>query len=182
MLIGVSFKLKDKRVDKMLASRQLENAEIFYSPISSWLLVLLLIFSSAAWFLFYIATWNYWYLIIPYFTISYLINAFLNNSFALYKDNLFIINPNFPFRRFQKIKRDDVNQITIDKIKRQWFLVFLAIGGNYLSVDTTNRKFKFHCAGLDQDSFDENWTEKTIEDLRFKLDQNKFPTTYKIEG
>ena len=180
MLIGVSLKLRDKRVDKMLASRSFGDAEIFYSPISSWLLILVLILTSAAGLLFYLATWDYWYLIIPYSIISYLLNAFLNNSFALQDDKLFIINPNFPFRRFQIMKRDETKQITIDKVKGQWLMIFMATTGNFLSIKTTNKLYKFHCASLDQDAFDENWTEKTIEDFRFALDKNKFPTTYNL--
>ena len=57
----------------------------------------------------------------------------------------------------------------------------MALGGNFISVKTKDRIFKFHCAFLDQDYFDENWTEKTIEDFSFSLAKNKFPLTNNLK-
>ena len=180
MLTRISLKLKDKRVDKILASKNYDYAEIFYSPISTWILFLALIMPSVAFLFFNAFIWKYWYFIVLYFIISYLINAYLNNSFAVYEDKLFVINPNFPFRRFEIIKREDTKLITINNVKRQFFFIFMAFGGCYLSINVPNKKMKFHCAGLDLDSYDENWTEKTIDDLYYKLVQNKFQTEFNI--
>jgi len=181
MLTHISIKLKDKRVDKMLASKNYAKAEIFCSPISTWILLLALLIPSAAFLFFNALVWKYWYFTVLYFIISYLINAYLNNSFALYEDKLFIINPNFPFRRFEIIKKDDVKRITIENVKRQWFFIFMAFGGYYLSIDVSDKTLKFHCAGLDLDSYDENWTEKTIDDLYFSLVKNEFPVKLNIK-
>ena len=182
MQTGIRIKLKDKRVDKILASKKYDKAEIFCSPISTWIALLALMLPSAGFLFFNAWIWKHWYFVVLYFIISYLINAFLNNSFALYEDKLLIINPNFPFRRFQIIKREEIKLISIDNVKRpQWLIIFMAVSGCYLSIEIADKTLKFHCAGLDLDAYDESWTEKTIDDLHYKLVENKFPTAFNIK-
>ena len=182
MFIGVGLKLKDKRVDKMLLVKNIISTDIFYSPISTWILLLLLILTSGWWLLYIFASTKYGLLLIPYFVISYLLNGYKSNSFALCNDNLIVINPNIPFRQITVINNSDIQLVTIDKTTRKWTKIFLDFGENYLLIQTKDNTYKFNCAGLDLDAYDENWTEKTIDDLRHKLKEKGIKTLFNLDN
>ncbi len=180
MLIGVGFNLKEKRVDKILRAKGINDAEIYYSPITTWLIVWLLLLPSAWWFIYLLASTVYGFLLIPYLIISYLLNAHHNNSFAFHGDKLIVVNPNFPFRHVSTIDLMDIKLVTIDNKKRKWLLAFVLVGENYLLIETKDSVQKFYCSGLELDGFDENWTEKTIEDLDTILKKKGIPTNFKL--
>jgi hypothetical protein len=181
MLIGVGFNLKDKRVDKMLRSKGIMDADIFYSPIKCWLVLLLLLGLQMGIIVIMILNTVYSLLLIPYFIISYFVNAYYNNSFALHEDKITIINPNFPFRQITTIDIQDIQCIVIDRDKRKWTPWFILIfRQNYLLIKTNNKKMKFYCSGLEIDCYDENWTEKTIDDLETELRQKGISTDFKL--
>ena len=62
-----------------------------------------------------------------------------------------------------------MEEITEIKISSDWKLKFLLFFGlfynNYVQVKTKNNEKKFYCLFLDVDCHDENWTEKTLDDL-----------------
>jgi hypothetical protein len=180
MLIGVSFNFKDKRVDKMLRSKGVIDADIYYSPIGIWLMLWLLLLPSVWWLIYLLSSTVYGLLLLPYLIISYLLNAHHNNSFAFHQDELIVINPNFPFRHMTTIDVKDIKSITIDTRKREWILWFILFGENYLLLETKDKTMKFYCSGLELDGFDENWTEKTIETLHMKLKEKGISTDFKL--
>ena len=179
MLIGVGFNLKDKRVDKMLRSEGITDADIYHSPIKCWLVMLLLL-CCQGWVFFTFLTTTYSFLLIFYLIISYLVNAYHNNSFALHEDKITVINPNFPFRQIITIDIQDIQCIVIDQGTRKWTLWVMLFGENYLLIKTNNKNMKFYCSGLEIDSYDENMTEKTIDDLGEQLRQMGISTDFKL--
>lgn len=180
MLIGVSFNIRDKRVDRKLMAENIICADVYYSPIGSWILVLFLFGIAIGAFL--IPIFQYFYhLAVLYIIVSYLINARLSNSFVLQYDQVIVINPNVPFRQFNAIPKSSIRHIAIKEREFNWQGLFLAIGKNYLEVDTKEGVYKFPCAGLEQDSYDENWTEKTIDELYYVLQQAGYSVSYEIK-
>lgn len=184
MLIGVSFKTTDKRVDKVLAKNGLANAEVYYSPIKTAIYLLLLLLSSGgAILLFELTTlWPICVLIIFLTLVSYPIQAYSNNSAALTPDKLIIINPNFPFKKFIVFSRDEIIKIEIGENTFNWRKWLAFVGGNFIEVTTKKDKLRFYCAYLELDAYDENWTEKTIDDLHASLKNKNFPVEFNIEG
>lgn len=180
MLIGVSLNLKDKRVDKMLRSKGITDADIYYSPIVTWLILWLLLLPSVWGLIYLLSSTVYGLLSMPYFIISYLLSAHHNNSFAFHQDKLIIVNPNFPFRHITVIDVKDIKLITIDTMKRKWIESFMVFGENYLLLETKDKTMKFYCSGLELDGFDENWTEKTIEILHATLREKGISTDFKL--
>lgn len=180
MLIGVGLKLKDKRVDKMLRAKGITEAAIYYSPIMFWLLFWVLMIQPALWLIVVLSSSVYGLLLIPYFITSYLLYAYHFNSFAFHNDQLIIINPNFPFRKMTILPLKDIQQATIDKSKRKWPQAFMLFSENYLLLQTNTCTIKYYCAGLEEDAYDENWTEKTIEDLDITLRERGVATDFKL--
>lgn len=173
-------KLKDNRVDKMLTSKGIIGGDIYYSPISVWIIALSIIILGSIGVFYLFASSIYGYLLIPYFIISYLLNAYKNNSFALLDDKIIIINPNIPFRKVTIINNSEINIVTIDKTKSNWSKLLLDIGGNYLLIQTKDKLHKFYCSGLEADSYDENWIEKSIDELEVKLKEKGIETEFKL--
>jgi hypothetical protein len=172
MLFGVSMKLKDKRVDKILAQNNIHNTRVYYSPSSSVLIFIILLASTSIplLFEFIFSSYSIWtLLLIPYFIGVYLFNSGLNNSFALTDKALFIINPNRPFRNFKSYPLSEIEKITIANDKKHFGMLFLSFGRNYLQIDTIDSSKLFFCVALEMDAFDENWTELTIDDLCMDL-------------
>ena len=59
--------------------------------------------------------------------------------------------------------------IKIDELTFIPAWIFLIFKSNYIEVYFNNKKGRFYCSSLQLDSFDENWTEKTIDDLQYSL-------------
>ncbi len=173
-------KLKDNRVDKILTSKGIIGGDIYYSPILTWIIALSIILLGGIGVVYLLASSIYGYLLIPYFIISYLLNAYKNNSFALFDDKIIIINPNIPFRKVIIINNSEINLITIDKTKSNWSKLLLDFGENYLLIQTKDKLLKFYCSGLEADYVDENWTEKTIVEFDFKLKEKGIETEFKL--
>lgn len=173
--------IKDKRVDKMLSAHNLIDVDIFYSSISIWLLSVIIICSIAHWLIFYLAYSKYYPVIIIYFALGYFISAYLNNSFALTQDSLIVINPNFPFKNIKIYPLTNISTITIDKTNWIWHFIFCVFGSNYIKIQTKEKSKKYFCVGLELDSFDENWTEKTLDTFYHKLEEKGVPTIFNFK-
>lgn len=168
-LTGVSLQFKDSRVEHRLAEEGLIDCEIFHSPIQSWLFLvgILSIASLTADGGILMLLWKYPFYTIPCISVSYLFAAFSNNSFAFTSEKLIVINPNFPFQRLISYDLKNITQIKIDKSKHLVYLswLFCISTTNYVEVYTKKKVNRFYCSGLDVDCYDENWTEKTLDDL-----------------
>lgn len=159
---GISAKLKDKRVDRILRKKGVHPIEypIFYSPINGCLLYLALVCVGIIPFtcyIFYYIGWAFYY----YFWLAsfiaiafYLPIAYLNFSFVITKKSLYCINPNFPFNHFYKFDFLDIKRV----------VVYRDIS-NYIKVVTDKREYKFYCLFLERDAYDENITEYNIDDF-----------------
>lgn len=176
----IPIKLKDRRVDKKLVAEGYTKSKIYYSPIASWLWIVVILLLSVFFIFFEFATSSYGLLLIPYFLISYLLTSYFNNSIAVQEDEFIVVNRNFPFLRFRSFKKDEIEIITFKSVKSQWLMIFMAIRENYILIKTKNKTFKFHCALLEIDGFDENWVEDSLDSLHFHLKREGFPSEFKI--
>jgi len=177
MLYGFSMNLKDRRVDKILRNKESQKNQIFYSPILTWVIFWFILFCIAipivffSWQLIWHYLGYYFFIILGvYFGIGYLIASKLNNSFVLDEENLIIVNPNFPWNKVQYFKFNDILKIEF-KENKQYFLaiIFGIVERNYIEIFTKKGEFQFYCSGLSIDCFDENWTEKTLDDFKLEL-------------
>lgn len=173
--------LKDKRVCKMLHSKGIMDADIYDSPIHPWFIFLLLIspliYPISLYF--YI---KYAIFFVPYFIFSYLLNAYHNNSFALYEDKLIVINSNFPFRNLKIIEIKDIQKITIDEGKGKWiWMLCLLFGNNYLNIEMGEKTETYYCSALQVDCYDENWIEKTMDDFECSLKEKGIEVDFRLE-
>lgn len=178
--IAFALNLKDKRVDRMLNARGLHGADIYYSPIQSWLIMLLLVLTPVV-FIGVGLSWALWYgaAVVVYLLLSYLANARLYNSIALKDDRLIIVNPNFSCRQVVLYDKQSITRIVIAEYKgRQWLGWLLVFKGNYLQIECEGGVYIYHCSGLELDAFDENWTEKTIDTLADKLTELGYPVSF----
>jgi hypothetical protein len=172
-LTGVSLKLDDKRVDKKLEKEGYEQSNIFYSPIKSWLFGISLIALQSL-----VLHGGIFYLlyIFPFYTTfyllcAYLIAAYMNNSFAIHGNKLLVVNRNFPFYKFKVYEFEDINTLRINNslILRLPLLFVGIFGSNYVEIRTNEKTERFYCIGLDIDCYDENWTEKNLDDFHYAL-------------
>ncbi len=176
-------KFKDRRVDKTIQLHGYVTAEseLFYSPI----LLSFFFLPVFALLLFPITVAlvsNYPIYCAIYLIISYLQAAYLNNSFVISGKKLLVVNNNSPFRRCVAY---DLKQVKIIKIDRSRFLritwFFAQFGYNYVEVITENQVARYYCVGLEQDAYDENFTEKTMDDFHAALKQNNVATAFNLD-
>jgi hypothetical protein len=178
-MTGVSLKLDDKRVDKKLEKEGYHQSTIFYSPIQTWVLFIVMLSATSI-----PANGGVFYLLFVfpiyttiYFLVSYLFAAYLNNSFIITKDKkeLLVINRNFPFYKFKTYQSADIETIRIDKAFFPFLsplIFFCIVFTHYVEIQTSTGKHRFYCVGLDTDCYDENWTERTLDDLPYALPEN----------
>jgi hypothetical protein len=184
---GISASLKDKRVDRVLEKLGYEAAacKIFYSPVMVWVYYLALLLATLIPLTsFYLVVLMYRFPVywVPYLLSGYLAAAYLNNSFVLAPDKLLVINPNPPFRRVVPFELENVRKVTIDRPKWLWLsTLFIFLGRNYVEISTDGKTERFYCASLELDAFDENLTEKTIDDFHFALEARNVPTAFNLD-
>jgi hypothetical protein len=182
---GISARLKDRRVDRVLAKQgyEAEQCEIFYSPITAWITYLAILLTiplpfAIDYFSFLYRNFTYFCL---YLLVGYLMGAYLNNSIVLTKNELVIVNPNFPFRHSVIYKLEEISYLKIDQSKWLWpAFVFAHGGGNYVEISTGDTTRRFYCTCLQLDAYDENLTEKTMDDLRFALRERNVPHEFNL--
>ena len=176
--------IKDKRVDKMLLLHNLTNTSIYYSPITIWFLTIFMVLGIVCpIFLlsFYSFFSKYYLLFLIYFVFGYIICAYLNNSIVLTKDALIIINPNFPFKQFKTYLFDDIKQIIIDKTKYKWHYIFGIFSNNYIKIQNLDKTQVYFCVGLELETYDENFTNKTIDELNHELKNKGISTIFNLD-
>ena len=189
MLIGFSDEIKDRRVDKYLDKKgyNLAECEIFYSPISIYLFYLfylLLLTLSAIPIELYFKIYNFKhpYCFLIYFIVQYLVLAYLNNSYVIAQQKLIVINPNFPFQKMKVYEFGEIDKIKIDNSWPVFLItwIFLIFSSNYIEVYSRNKVRRFYSIFLAVDSFDENLTEKTLDDFSNALSKNGIKVKFNL--
>lgn len=173
--------LTDKRVDRMLLRRDMTVDAIYYSPITAWLVTLLLFLLYFGLAAYLIIAAGYYLPVAIYLFLGYLVAAHMNTSFAVTDSELIAVNPDFPFSRFDVIPLSDIEHIIIDNTRRRWHYAFFVFGDNYLLLKTKTTTLKYYCAGLELDAFDENWTDLTIDDLHYALTKRGVGVTFNLK-
>jgi hypothetical protein len=117
-----------------------------------------------------------------YFIAGYVVVASLNNSFVITDSKLVVINPNFPFRKVKSYSFEQINKVKIDSSNLLYITaIFAHFGSNYVELTTQDKVERFYCTSLDVDAFDENFTEKTIDDFHASLKQHKVYIEFNLD-
>lgn len=175
-------KITDRRVDSMLVNNKVFDARIFCSPITSWLsFFLLMIVYLGGYFYPALGIWWVQLMVIVYTCVSYLVNARLNNSFAVRDEALIVVNTNIPCRKILFFKKEDIKQITILEDKRAWREYLLATGSNCVWIDTGDHLYRFYCISLELEGWDDPWNVETIDSFRHCLTERGYPVVWKID-
>jgi hypothetical protein len=158
--------LKDKRVDKMLNEAGIKDAEIFHSPIfvtlrHTFFLLFFVNICFQNWFVFGLS--------ILICLIDFLLMFYMNNSVVITNNFMYVINPNYPFKKIKPIEWKNIKHIQIDCEKPTWIFLLLIFSNNSIQIKMTNETKKYYCIGIEQDSFDENAVEKTMEMLEERI-------------
>jgi hypothetical protein len=178
-ITGFALKLKIKKVDRILLEKgySIEECEIYYSPITSWFVTLFMMLPFLYPFLF--IDFDYLFLsfiyplriyILSYFLLGYFLIRYFNNTPVLVKNELIIINAYFPFQSFKIYQIEEIQKVKIDKLSPffpSWLFLLFSI--NYVEVYVKNNKKRIYCPYLEVDCYDENWTEKTMDDFKYSL-------------
>ncbi len=188
MILKEPLNLKDKRIDKMLSSNGFapENSNIFYSPLTYWVMVVGAICFGAV-----ILSFQYpdytsmlWYGVLVYVSIGYLFVAYANNSFVLSNGKLIAINANAPFKQFISFNQEMVSKVEIGNSWLKYFIWLLGdFNCHYVAITSAGKRTKFLCVGLTtDDAYGQKWwTEQTLNDLNTCLNSNGVKTNYKIK-
>ncbi len=163
--------VKDRRVDKMAQKMGYDNYQVFYSPIvNSLVFATLMPMVIGGFSLFFL---NLWYIYASaYLLLMYLIAAYLNNSFIITGNELLVINPNFPFRRFKKHALANIQQVDIEQ---SWGFSSLTLFNktNNIIVTTSTGYYIYCCESLEEDYYDRDTVEHTLDDLEYSLRSKK---------
>lgn len=171
--------MKDRRIDKMAQKRGYSSYQVFCSPIVSSLVFAVampIVTIGLSVFLL-----DLWYIYMPaYLLLVYLIAAYLNNSFIIAKDELLVINPNFPFRRFKKYTLANIQQVDIEQ---SWGFSSVTLFGktNNVIVTTPKGYYIYCCESLEEDYYDRNTVESTIDDFEYSLRSKKVIVNMNID-
>lgn len=182
MFLFGQMNIKDQRIDKMLAQNGIPEAVIFYSPVQVWLYLILMGLSTGIG-IFVTALTSLWLLslILVYLSVSYLLYINCSHSFALTGDTLYILNPSRPFRRFEALPLEKIHAVTLGEDKSSWLRqVFIWSDVNFLQVASDKGIAKYPCIGLELDAFDENFTAKTLDDLRYSFELRNIPVIWHL--
>jgi len=180
-----SNEFKDKRVDKMLKKEKHHFSLIFYSPIKVYLFFLGLLLIGGfpiLWFGLYFVWTNYKWALVIYIIFGYLFAAYLNNSIVISSKKIIMVNPNFPFRRIKVFNITAIRKVKIASDSHLKFIyIFGFLGTNYIEVELSNeKKYRFYCAGLEIDCYDENQTELTLDDLHDALENRSVSVDFEL--
>jgi hypothetical protein len=107
----------------------------------------------------------------------YLVSAYSNNTFAITADELVIVNPNYPFRKHSVIPLAAISYLHIGEYSPTWRKLLLFLSNNYIDLTMGSDTSRYYCIGLEADAYDENLTEKTIEDFQNELEKRNVKVT-----
>jgi hypothetical protein len=177
-------KISDKRVDKILLENGylLKQCEIFYSPIQVGIFYFLILFiTTIPYSLFFLNEYKYLPYSLIYGILWYLFYSYSNNSFVISGNQLLVINPNFPFKKLSIHDFEQVQNITIDNTNFGFIgILFLSFENNFVKISTKDYTKKYYCLGLELNSFDENVTEKDLDDFHNSLQKIPINLTFNL--
>ncbi len=171
----MSFKIKDKRIDRAIIQLGLDpgECEIFYSPIAAWLWPAILLWTMGGLLTFPLVLHSRVMILIVlcWFCLGYLFSALLNCSFVLTPRQMLAINPNFPFGRRIVFDFEDITGIRIARppFWHRVLIPFMIAGGKFVQIRTSTHVHICYCTELRLDAFDENFTAKSLDDLHVSL-------------
>ncbi|MDJ1504225.1 hypothetical protein [Xanthocytophaga agilis] len=116
-----------------------------------------------------------------YFLLGYVVCGYLNNTFVFTTDKLLVINPNFPFTKVVTYKLNQIENIEIYRslcIQGIGWIFFQS--GNYVTITIGGDRFRYYCGSLCVDTFDEDITEKTMDDFHYALKERKIPAQFRL--
>jgi len=116
-----------------------------------------------------------------YGCITYFISAYGCNSFAVSNDALIVINPYFPYRKYTVIPLSAIELAHIGAHKPVWAKMLIFFSGNYADIQTAGGTARFYCIGLEVDAWDENMTERTIEQFLYALERKNVNVQSSLE-
>lgn len=174
-------RLVDKKVSRVVQKLQLVHYEIFYSPAVTWIVIFLFVLIPGLPILISFFSKSLFLCVLLYFIVSYLVNGYFNNSFVLTEKELIIINPNLLFKNVCRIDIDRIATITIDDKGLKWQYLLCIFSNNYVQVKAAGFDKRFFCVSLDRDCFDENLTEKTLDDFTVLLRTKGIQTNLNID-
>jgi hypothetical protein len=186
MFVGISAKLKDRRVDRILIydDYNLEDCTIYYSPITGcffYMGLLIVVLSVYFFLIIYYILVNFAIFLLLYCFIGYLVCAFLNNSFIITSKELIVINPNFPFKRFEKYDLTTIQKVVLDDSGLILFSWIFLLSSRYVCIIDELKQRKFYCAYLERDAYDENITEKNLDDFQAHLKKLSIKTEMNLD-
>lgn len=175
--------IKDRRIEPILEKKgyNIKQVKIYYSPFSSWLIDLLILFILQLVIAIYLLPYKYIYFYVTYFAfyviVSYLFTAFLNNSFVTTKTELIVINPNFPFQKFITYKISDIKEVSVGSSKWKYLnWLFLQFSGNYIQIVDNKKSDRFFCTSLALNAWDDNLAQKSIDSFLGNFQQMNVST------
>lgn len=175
MFLSFDFKLKDRRVDRILTANGFESVITIYNPITGWLFYYLLILLAIYGMLFTafpsLVAWSTPFLLILF----YLSFAHGGYSVALSKKQLAFINPNFPFRNSSFINLKEVKHVTTTPANQNLLQSLFQWEKRRIRVTMNNASEQTFFTSIEWESFDENITESHLDDLIEALEEQSIP-------
>ncbi|WP_118976964.1 hypothetical protein [Taibaiella koreensis] len=180
-------KLQDRRVERILKEKGLQDAEVFHGPKKVLWLFLALVIVGGAGIIIPFFAWAGWYVIpfpLLYLAAGFVISGRYFNSIAVTDKELIIINPNFLFRKYTAFPLDEIRLVVMGSRPDRVATFFCLLACNYIEVGTDSDIRLFFCMGLDEhDGYgDEGFTEKTLEDLAYVLQRKNITVQTAFEA
>lgn len=164
----------DKKVERILRTKGLREAEVFYGPQRIWWWTVISMLLLAGAYLFPAFRWIGWWgipFLFLYLIIGYLVSGRYYNSIAVTDKELIVVNSNALFNRYTAFPLDQVRLVTMgaeSSVLAQFFCLF---GNNYIEIGTNTDLQLFYCSGIEEhDGYgNEGQVDKTLEDLSLLL-------------
>ena len=184
----MSFKIKDKRIDRAIIHLGLipDECEIYYSPIAVWLMHLGLLLTLVGLLTYPVVMHSPVVILVVlcWFCLGYLFSARLNYSFVLAPRQMLAINPNFPFKKCIVFDFEDIKSIRIARppFGHRVLVPFMIAGGKFVQIRTSTQVHTCYCIELRLDALDENFTEKSLDDLHASLKNKGLAVEFQLDG
>lgn len=183
----MSFKIKDKRIDREVIKlgHSPEECEMFYSPIAVWLMHLGLLLTMVGLLTYPMVMHSPVAILVVlcWFCLGYLFSARLNYSFVLTPRQILAINPNFPFRKRIVCDFKDITCIRIARppFRHRVLILFMIAGGKFVQIHTNTQVHTCYCIELRLDALDENFTDKSLDDLYVSLKNKGLSVEFQLD-
>lgn len=113
------------------------------------------------------------YLFVIYYVVIYFSGNYFHSSFALSDNEFIVINPNFPFNKYNSFDIAKIQLIDIFPAKDKWYInLFNSMVGYTIILQTVdNKKYNIRCMLEINDDYSEIINPySTIDDLYYSLE------------